>query len=755
MSPDGECRYTSPVRIVTLGGGPASLYFAILMKKLDPSHEVTVIERNAPDQTFGWGVVFSDETLDYLHENDPETHTEIARAFEHWTAIDVYVRGERVQSGGHGFSGLARKTLLGILQRRAESLGCRLVFNTEVTNPEALARDHDLVVAADGVHSLVRTRYASSFQPTVEEGACRYIWLGTPRRFDAFTFIFEDTPDGILQVHAYPFARDLSTFIVETDEATWKRAGYDALPPDVSVFRLQSLFGKYLNGAPLLTNRSVWTRFPTVRTASWRHENIVLLGDAAHTAHFSIGSGTKLAMEDAIALSRAFAAHTNVPAALAAYDTARRPVVLRTQKAAQDSRQWFEHVERYRDMPPGQFAFSLLSRSKRVTYDNLRKRDRGYVSSVTQDFAARAGVSDLSTPPMFTPFTLRGMTVANRVVVSPMCMYSATDGTVDDFHLVHLGARAQGGAGLVFTEMTDVSPDGRISPGCAGLYAPAHVPAWKRIVDFVHRTTHARIGVQLGHAGRKGSVHIPWEGPGDTALATGGWQTLAPSAIPYGPDSAIPRAMDATDMATVQGQYIRATEMALAAGFDLIELHMAHGYLLSSFLSPLSNHRTDAYGGTVANRLRFPLKIFDAVRAAWPVERPIAVRISATDWADGGLTDDDLRVIAHALKEHGCDVIDVSTGQTSPQCQPVYGRMFQTPWSELVRLEVGIPTITVGNIQDADQVNTILAAGRADLCALARPHLSDPSWTLRAAARQGWEPQPWPPQYLRGRGTAL
>jgi anthraniloyl-CoA monooxygenase len=763
---------TSPVKIDVIGAGPAGLYFAILMKKADPACEITIFERNAPHQTFGWGVVFSDETLGYLEENDPETHREITGTFAHWDAIDVHLRGKTIRSGGHGFSGIARGRLLAILERRAEQLGVKLRFGTEVSDltPHLGA---DLVLAADGVKSRVRGTFEDAFKPSFDFRKNRYIWLGTNQVFDAFTFIFEETPHGLFWVHAYRFDKETSTFIVECDEETWKRAGMDRCTADESVAALERIFARYLGGHRLLTNKSSWINFVTIKNDRWRHRNTVLLGDAAHTAHFSIGSGTKMAMEDAIALVKALRRHPSVDQALAAYEAERRPIVERTQKAAQDSLDWFENVGRYWKMEPLQIAFSLLTRSKRISYENLRLRDPAFVERVDRWYADANGMNALRqaqgersdrgpatqstapvlagprTPPMFVPFTLRGMSLVNRVVVSPMSMYSADDGLVDDFHLVHLGSKAMGGAGLVFTEMTDVSRDGRITPGCAGMYRPEHLPAWKRIVDFVHGHSQARICLQVAHAGRKGSTRRMWEGI-DEPLDEGNWPLISASPIPYLRQSQVPREMDRADMDRVLADFVRAAKMADGAGFDMLEIHMAHGYLLASFLSPLTNVRKDAYGGPLERRMRYPMEVFQAVRAVW--QKPLSVRLSATDWVPGGFDGDQAVELSRALRSAGVDIIDVSAGQTTPDSRPAfYGRMFQTPFSDRIRNEVGVPTIAVGNISNHDQVNSILAAGRADLCALARPHLLDPHWTLRAAAELGHQTQPWPPQFQSGR----
>jgi anthraniloyl-CoA monooxygenase len=737
-------------RIVCLGGGPAGLYAALLFRKALPRAHVEVYERNRPDDTFGWGVVFSDRTMEGFRAADAPSHAAITGSFHHWDDIDVHYRGTTTTTGGHGFCGIERKRLLGILQERGAELGVVHRFQHEVED-DAEFSDADLVVAADGVNSRIRKLHATVFEPDIDTRECRYIWLGTTRPFPAFTFAFEETEHGWFQIHAYQFSRALSTVIVETREETWRATGLDRADHQESIAFSEQLFAKYLDGHRLMSNAahlrgSAWLNFQRVLCKRWRHGRLVLIGDAAHTAHFSIGSGTKLAMEDAIALVARTAGSADVPAALAAYEEERSTEALRLQSAARNRMRWFEDVARYTRLEPWQFTYSLLTGSQRIGHANLKLRDPAFVAEVESRLARRAGAPS-PRPPMFLPFQVRGLSLQNRVVVSPMAQYSAQDGMPGDWHLVHLGARAAGGAGLVFTEMTCTSPDARISPGCTGLWNEAQRDAWCRIVEFVHRHTRAKLCMQLGHSGRKGSTQLGWE-ESDHPLPCDNWETLAPSPLPYFEGiSAPPREMTRADMDRVLADYERSARLALDAGFDMLELHMAHGYLLASFLSPLTNRREDGYGGDVTRRLRFPLEVLAAVRALCPADMPLSVRLSSCDWAPGGLDEDELIAIARAMKAEGADLLDLSSGQTVPWQKPVYGRMWQTPFSDLVRNVVGIPTIAVGNIFEADHANTIIAAGRADLCALARPHLADPAWTLRAAAEQHWTGQWWPPQY--------
>ena len=753
-----------PLKINVIGGGPGGLYFSLLMKLNDSRHDITVYERNKPDDTFGFGVVFSDETLGNFMGQDPETYLKIRDAFAYWDEIEVRYRGERIRSGGHGFAGMSRQKLLDILQERCNHVGVHMEFETEINDLEPY-RDADLVLGSDGANSMVRDAYKEMFKPTIDMRKTKFVWLGTTQKFDAFTFIFKPNEHGWFYNHAYQYGQGkglaASTWILETHEDTWMRAGLDQSNEAETIAYFEDMFREELGGHKLLSNKSIWRNFPVVSNQNWCHENVVLIGDAAHTAQFSIGSGTKIAMEGAISLLKSIEEEGSISSALTKYQEKREIEISRLQRSAMVSLQWYENARRYNDLTPPQYAFNFLSRSKSVTYENLKLRDPRYGREVNNWYVnlvqKEQGFdipNDPAPPPMFTPYRLRDLVLQNRVVVSPMCQYSANDGTPTDWHLVHLGGFAVGGAGLVYTEMTNVSAAGRITPGCAGMYKPEHVKAWQRVTRFIHQNSAAKVCMQLAHAGRKGSTKYPWHGE-DEPLENGNWPLISASPLPFKEFNQVPKEMTRDDMDDVLDSFVRAAHMAEEAEFDMIEIHMAHGYLLSSFISPVSNVRRDEYGGELVNRLKFPVEILKAVRSVWPNSKPISCRISATDWLDsGGLTGEDAVEVAKLLYENGCDIIDVSAGQTTPEAEPIYGRMFQTHLSEQVRLEAKGPTIAVGNITSADQVNTIVAAGRADLVALARPHLTDPHFTLKAAAHYGHTPQVWPEQYLAGKMQA-
>ncbi len=749
------------MKVLCLGGGPAGLYFAISMKLRDPAHQVTVLERNRANDTFGWGVVLSDDALSRMQKNDPESTQSIRDQFAYWDDIAVVHAGVRTVSGGHGFAGIGRKRMLILLQARARALGVEMKFETEFRLAEDYRGDYDVVVASDGINSAVRREYEQVFRPDIDMRLCKFVWLGTKAKFDdAFTFIFERTAHGWVWAHVYQFDADTATFIVECTQATWDAWGFADLSKEDTVDTCQQIFEAHLGGDDLMSNAShlrgsaVWMNFPRVICERWYHQNVVLMGDAAATGHFSIGSGTRLAFDSAIALADYLHSEPTLEAAFQRYQDERRVEVLRLQSAARNSLEWFEQVERYLDMPPLQFAYSLLTRSQRISHENLRLRDPVWLRAAEDWFQEQAGGA-AGRAPMFAPFRLRGMALANRVVVSPMAQYKAVDGCPTDWHFVHYGERAKGGAGLVYTEMTCVSPEGRISLGCPGLYAPGHEAAWARLVRFVHSETNAKICCQIGHSGRKGSTQLGWE-EGDAPLPSGNWPVMSASAVPWSPRNPVPAALDRADMDRVTGEFVAAAQMADRAGFDMIELHAAHGYLISSFLTPVSNIRTDAYGGPLENRLRYPLEVFAGMRAVWPADKPMSVRLSAHDWVgDQGVTPAEAVAMARAFRAVGADIIDVSAGQTSTEAQPVYGRMFQTPFSDRIRNEAGIATMAVGNIHEPDHVNSILMAGRADLVCLARPHLADPYWTLHAGLALGDTAQVWPLPYLAGRDQAV
>ena len=744
------------MKVLCLGGGPAGLYFAISMKLRDPSHKVTVLERNRANDTFGWGVVLSDDALGRMQQNDPVSTDAIRGQFAYWDDIAVVRGEERVVSGGHGFAGIGRKAMLILLQARARELGVDMQFETEFKSAEEYRKDYDLVVATDGINSLVRREYESAFKPDIDTRLCKFVWLGTHQKFDdAFTFIFEKTAHGWVWAHVYQFDDNTATFIVECLPETWDAWGFEGMTKEETVETCRKIFAAHLGGHDLMSNAAhlrgsaVWMQFPRVICETWYHENVVLMGDAAATGHFSIGSGSRLAFDSAIALAEYLHSESSLEAAFKRYQDERRVEVLRLQSAARNSLEWFEEVERYLDMPITQFAYSLLTRSQRISHENLRLRDKAWLEGAEDWFQKQAG-GQPDRRPMFAPFKLRDMALKNRIVLSPMAQYKAVDGCPTDWHFTHYAERAKGGAALVYTEMTCVSAEGRITPGCPGLYAPEHEAAWKRLAGFIRSETTAKLCLQIGHSGRKGSTRVAWEGM-DKPLEAGNWPTIAASAIPYRPENATPRAMDRADMDKVKAQFVAATEMANRAGADMIEMHAAHGYLLATFISPITNHRTDDYGGALENRMRYPLEVLKAMRAAFPATKPMSVRISAHDWIDGGVTPSEAVEVARMFHAAGADIIDVSSGQTDPAEQPIYGRMFQTPFSDRIRHEAGIPTMTVGNISDSDQVNGILMAGRADLVCLARMHLADPYWTLHAAVAQGDMATEWPVPYKGGR----
>lgn len=694
------------MKIAILGAGPAGLYSGLLLKKANPAHTITIVERNPADVTYGWGVVFSDRTLASFQRADYKTYEQINSRFVIWDAIDVYYRGEKIRCGGHVIASIARKELLSILQARCIELGVALQFGREIQSLADLG-EYDLLIAADGLNSVVRKIHTEQFAPGIELGKARYIWLGAHKVLDAFTFIFCENEHGLFQVHAYPFSGDTSTFIVECAEDVWQRAGLDQADETQSLAYCQQILAPYLQGTELLSNNSKWISFPTLKTRHWQHQNIVLLGDSAHTAHFSIGSGTKLAMEDAIALASALEQYPNLTTALNEYEMERRPVVEIFQKAAQESQTYFETLKRYLHLAPMPFAFQLLTRSGRISYDDLRLRDARFGDGVDRWFTTsvhsqgRACAQPLFAPaPMFTPLTLRDLALPNRLVVQQDTQSNRA---------------SENGAGLVLTEIVAVSAEGRITPDDPCLYRPEDLGQWQRFVSEKRADSTARLALQLGHAGRRGSTR-PRNSGLDLPLRSGNWPLLSVSPIPYTPFSQVPRAMDEGDMQRVLQDFVQATRMAEEAGFDLLQLHCAHGYLLASFLSPLTNRRDDEFGGDLSRRMRYPLAIFDAVRAAWPEQKPLAVALPASDGTRGGLSVEDAVQFARALKEHGCDLLTILAGQTTIESELPYGHGYLTTLSDRVRNEAGLPTLLGGYLTTSNEINTILAAGRGDLC---------------------------------------
>jgi len=746
------------VKIAVVGGGPGGLYFALLTKKARPDWGISVFEQNRADDTFGFGVVFSDETLDEFLQRDPESYGRIRAAFAYWDDIVVRYKGQEARCGGNGFAGCSRIALLRILHERCRELGVGLRFATAIDDPADLG-DADIVVAADGVGSRLRERFKDAFEPTISMNRNKFAWMGSTRPLDAFTYFFKETPHGPICAHTYQYEAGRSTWIFEMGPDTRAALGLDRLDEAQSARAMEALFAEELEGHPLIVNRSVWRSFPRIANKHWSHQNIVLLGDAKATAHYSIGSGTKLAMECAIALSDAVVAHPgDVPAAFAAYEAARRTPIEVTQHNADVSMAWFEHMERNFDMKLRQFAMVVMCRAKSITWDNLALRDADFVRQFEDEwyetYFQETGLDYRNTrpTPMFTALRLRDLTLANRVVVAPMAQYRAKDGVPGDWHFVHYASRALGGAGLVFTEMTCPSPEARITLGCTGLWNDAQEGGWRRIVEFVHAESGAAICLQLGHAGRKGSTQLGWEKMDHPIAAEGdNWPLWSASPLPYVVGvNAPPAELDRAGMDAVIADFTQAAERGSRAGFDMLELHCGHGYLFASFLSPLTNHRTDDYGGSVESRMRFPLEVFAAMRAVWPDGKPMSMRLSASDWRDGGISEEDVIAIAQAFAAAGCDLIDVSSGQTVVDQAPVYGRMYQVRFADAVRNRTGLATMAVGAITEPAQVNTIIACRRADLVALARPHLADPYFTRKAEGWYGVRGAKWQEPYLPG-----
>ncbi|WP_162128431.1 oxidoreductase [Flavobacterium phycosphaerae] len=736
------------MKIAVIGGGPGGLYFSILTKKAMPDCQIDIYERNKPDDSFGFGVVFSDETLGEFLKRDMQSYELIRSQFAYWDDIIVARDGQAVSIAGNGFCGCSRKTLLQLLQQRCREEGVNLHFEQNIDDLSPY-KDADIILAADGIGSLIRTRYEKEFGTTIALKKNRFVWLGSTKPLDAFTYFFRTTPHGTIVAHTYQYEAGMSTWIFECSEDTWQKHGFEVTNEADTMAKIAEIFKEELDGHPLISNKSHWRQFPHVTNKNWYHDNIVLLGDAKATAHYSIGSGTKLAMDCAIGLSDAVIAHPNdVQAAFAQYDKTRRNTVEMIQHAALVSLDWFENMDRNNQHPFYQFAFGCMTRAKKVTYENLRLRDKSFTDKVLTEFNTLQKSATTEIPAAFTKFRLREMELENRIVMSPMGQYSAEHGNITPWHLVHYGSRATGGVGLIVTEMTAVAETGRITLGCAGIYTQEQVIKWKDITAFIHQNSRAKIGIQLGHSGRKGGVKKPWEGTNEPIDLP--WDLLSASPIAFNDKLPIPREMNTADMETIVSQFVQATKHADEAGFDLIELQAHHGFLLASFLSPLTNIRTDEFGGSIANRLKFPLTVFSAMRKVFPQHKPMSVRISASDWAENGISEEEVITIATAFKEAGADIINVSTGNTVEHQKPQVGRMWQTPFADAVRNTVHIPTITTGYIQDIDQINTIILNGRADLVALGRPLLADANFVRNAQAYEQVEAADIPKPYKAG-----
>lgn len=735
------------MKITVIGGGPGGLYFSILTKKAIPECQIDVYERNKADDSFGFGVVFSDETLGEFLTRDTQSYELIRSKFAYWDDIVVARDGEKVSVSGNGFCGCSRKTLLQLLQQRCTEEGVNLHFEQNVDDLSKF-KDSDIIVAADGIGSAIRTQFANDFGTSVKLQKNRFVWLGSTKPLDAFTYFFRTTEFGTFVAHTYQYEAGMSTWIFECSEETWQKAGFEVENETATVQKISEIFKEELDGHPLITNKSHWRQFPHVTNQKWHKDNIVLLGDAKATAHFSIGSGTKLAMECAIALSDAVVANqNNTSAAFEQYESARRNRVEMIQHAANVSLDWFEHMDRHAQHDFQQFAFGVMTRSKKVTFENLAIRDTSYPEKVLSEFNAKIG-ADSKTPAAFTPFKLREMTLQNRIVMSPMGQYSTENGMVNDWHFQHYTSRAIGGVGLIIAEMTAISKTGRITESCAGLYSQEQIVSWKRITDFIHKNTQTKIGIQLGHSGRKGAIKKPWEGGSEPI--DNPWQLLSASPISFNEKLSTPKEMTISDMDQIVSEFVQATKNADAASFHMIELQAHHGFLLASFLSPLTNIRTDEFGGSIENRLKFPIRVFTEMRKVFSKDKPMSVRISASDWAENGISEADIIAISEAFKTAGADIISVSTGNTVAHQKPQTGRMWQTPFSDMVRNTVHIPTITAGYIQDIDQINTILLNGRADLVSLGRPLLLDPYFVRNAQAYENFRPTDIPQQYMAG-----